>query len=147
VCEAHWFESPRNRSPKGLLFVFNRFALEQKGNVRDSFKPPRAPRVRLVALIGILLEIHSNFVQYTPQTKTRFRGLFICGGESCQKAGRERFEDLVRVFHREANEKPTRYTETVSFKKRNRGLSASANSILYRTTRKRCQVPFPRMEG
>ena len=29
------------------------------------FASPRAPRVRLVDLIRILLEIHSNFVQYT----------------------------------------------------------------------------------
>ena len=49
VSEAHWFASPRNRS------------------VRGSFKPPRAPRVRLVVkILRILPEIHSNFVQYTP---------------------------------------------------------------------------------
>src|SRR3989344_5637980 len=34
-------------------------------SVRFSFKPPRAPRVRLVG-IRIISKIHSNFVQYTP---------------------------------------------------------------------------------
>ncbi len=49
VSEAHCFASPRNRS------------------VRFSFKPPRAPRVRLVVkILRILPKIHSNFVQYTP---------------------------------------------------------------------------------
>jgi hypothetical protein len=47
VSEAH---SPRNRS------------------VRGSLEPPRARRVRLVfKILRILSEIHSNFVQYTPQ--------------------------------------------------------------------------------
>ena len=53
VSEAHWFAFPRNRS------------------VRFSFKPPRAPRVRLVG-IRIQFKIHSNFVQYTPHYKKSF---------------------------------------------------------------------------
>ena len=49
VSKAHSFASPRNRS------------------VRGSFKPPRAPRVRLVVkILRIVSEIHSNFVQKTP---------------------------------------------------------------------------------
>ncbi len=56
VSEAHWFASLRNRS------------------VRGSFKPPRAQRLRLVTLISILIEMHSNFVQYTP----RKIGIFFC---------------------------------------------------------------------
>ena len=60
VSEAHSFTSPRNRS------------------VRGSFKPPRAPRVRLVG-IRIQFKIHSNFVQYTPQ-RMQF-------GKICRKYG------------------------------------------------------------
>ncbi|MDQ3244882.1 MAG: hypothetical protein M3P22_00845, partial [bacterium] len=45
-------------------------------SVRFNPKPPRAPRVRLVALIRILLEIHSNFVQYTPQSLSRAKALW-----------------------------------------------------------------------
>ena len=51
VSEAHWFASPRNRG------------------VRCSFKPPRAPRVRLVSS-RIVLEKSSDFVQET-QPKNR----------------------------------------------------------------------------
>jgi hypothetical protein len=39
-------------------------------------------------------------------------------------AGRERFEDLASILWSEANRKSARCTETVSFEKRNRGLSA-----------------------
>ena len=54
VSEAHWFASPRNRS------------------VRGSFKPLRAPRVRLVSS-RIVLEKSSDFVQETqPSFGIRF---------------------------------------------------------------------------
>ena len=54
VSEAHWFASQRNPS------------------VRGSFKPPRAPRVRLVSS-RIVLEKSSDFVQETqPSFGIRF---------------------------------------------------------------------------
>jgi len=43
-------------------------ASQRNRSVRRGLEPPRAPRVRLVVkILRILSEIHSNFVQYTPQ--------------------------------------------------------------------------------
>ena len=56
VSEAHCIASPRNRG------------------VRRGLDPPRAPRMRLVIkILQILSEIHSNFVQYTPQITQIFK--------------------------------------------------------------------------
>ena len=63
ACPRDCLASPRNRS------------------VRGSFKPPRAPRVRLVVkILRILSEVHSNFVQYTPPVGKCLCWLALCEG-------------------------------------------------------------------